>query len=243
MAQPQMQSLSLSVSDGTSMGAFLARPETGGLHPGILVFQEAFGVNHHIREVTARCAREGYIALAPELFHRTGAGFESGYGDFQAVMPHVRALTDAGLEADVRAAYDALAAQPGIDAGKIACIGFCMGGRASFLADSVLPLAAAISYYGGGIGPSQMGPGLLGRAGSLHAPILMFWGGLDKHILPEQHRAVADALRAAGKPYINVEFSDADHGFNCDGRPAYNAAAAKQAWGLSLDFLKTCLEK
>jgi carboxymethylenebutenolidase len=243
MAEPQTQSLNLKVSDGTSMGAFLARPAVAGRRPGILVFQEAFGVNHHIREVTLRCAREGYIALAPELFHRTGPGFESGYGDFEAVLPHIRALTDAGLEADVRAAYDALAAQPGIDAGKIACIGFCMGGRVSFLADSVLPLAAAISYYGGGIAPSQMGSGLLNRAAALHAPILMFWGGLDKHILPEHYRAVVDALRAAGKPYVNVEFSDADHGFNCDERASYNAAAAREAWALSLDFLKTQLQK
>ncbi|HEV2389060.1 MAG TPA: dienelactone hydrolase family protein [Candidatus Acidoferrales bacterium] len=241
MAQAQAESISLKISDGSSMGAFLARPESAGSHPGILVFQEAYGVNHHIREVTMRLAREGYIALAPELFHRTAPGFEGSYGDFQAVMPHIRALTDAGLEADVRAAHDAVAAQPGIETGKIACIGFCMGGRVSFLADSVLPVAAAISYYGGGIAPSQMGPGLLGRAARLHAPILMFWGGLDKHIGPDQHRAVVDALRAAGKPYVNVEFSGADHGFNCDERASYNATAAKQAWALSLDFLKACL--
>ena len=83
---------------------------------------------------------------------------------------------------------------------------------------------------------------MLGRAKELHAPILMFWGGLDKHIGPEQHRAVTDALRTAGKKYANVEFSDADHAFFCDARASYNAAAAEQAWALSLAFLKSKLE-
>lgn len=242
MADPQTANLKLKVTDGTAMGAFLVRPQPRDQRPGILVFQEAFGVNGHIRSVALRLAREGFVALAPDLFHRTAPGFEGGYGDFQSVLPHIRALTEAGIEADVSAAHEALCAESDVDRGRIACIGFCMGGRVSFLADLVLPLRAAISYYGGGIAPSHMGPGLLGRAGELRAPILFYWGGLDKHIGPEQHRAIVDALHAANRTFVNVEFSDADHGFNCDERPCYNPAASKQAWALSLSFLRTQLE-
>jgi carboxymethylenebutenolidase len=239
MAQIATETIPLKVSDGTSMNAFLARPSGEGKHPGMLVFQEAFGVNGHIRDICQRMAAEGFVALAPELYHRTAPpGFEGRYDNFEAVLPHARALTETGLEADIRATHQALASDSAVDAGRIVSIGFCMGGRVSFLADAVLPLRASISFYGGGIAPSPMGPGLLGRAKDLHAPILLFWGGRDKHIGSEQTRAVTDALSAAGKTYINVEFSDADHGFFCDARPSYHPASAAQAWALCHAFLK-----
>jgi Dienelactone hydrolase family len=81
----------LSVSDGTTMRAWTARPKEEGSHPGLLVFQEAFGVNAHIRDIAGRFAREGFITVAPELFHRTGAGFEGRYDDFPSTMPHMKA--------------------------------------------------------------------------------------------------------------------------------------------------------
>ena len=117
-----------------------------------------------------------------------------------------------------------------------------MGGRVSFLADLILPLRAAISFYGGGIAPSERGAGLLRRVKDLHAPIFMFWGGLDKHIGPEQRQAVSGALRDAHKTFASMEFADADHAFFCDARPSYNKAAAEQAWNLSLAFLKSHLQ-
>lgn len=230
--------VSLKVSDGTTMRVWTARPKAGVAHPGLLVFQEAFGVNAHIREVTARFASEGYLAVAPELFHRTGPGFEGRYDDFSSAMPHMRALTDAGMEADQRAAYDWLRSNGAADS-HVSAVGYCMGGRAAFLAALSLPLACAISYYGGGIAPNANNPGLLGRARELQAPMLFFWGGRDKHITVEHVRAVTEALRAAGKSFVNVEISDADHGFFCDARSAYNPAAAAQAWPLTLAFLKT----
>jgi carboxymethylenebutenolidase len=109
-----------------------------------------------------------------------------------------------------------------------------MGGRLSFLANSIVPLHASASFYGGGIAP-----GLLDRAVRLHAPMLFFWGGLDKHIPPEQRNAVVQAVAAAGKTYVNVEFSDADHGFNCDERASYQPRASRQSWALLLEFLRS----
>src|SRR5208337_2119813 len=99
--------VNLDVADRTTMRAYVVKPQNGRPHAGILVFQEAFGVNVHIRDVTERFAREGYHALAPELFHRTAPGFEGAYNNFQAVMPHVLALKNEHLEADARSAVSA----------------------------------------------------------------------------------------------------------------------------------------
>jgi carboxymethylenebutenolidase len=229
----------LKVSDGTEMQAWTALPAGSRAHPGLMVFQEAFGVNAHIRDVTERFAREGYVAIAPELFHRTAlAGFEARYDDFPGVVPHMRALKDAEMEADLRATCDWLRAVVGEEP-SIAATGYCMGGRASFLAALTVPLACAVSYYGGGIAPNPTNPGLLGRAGQLRCPMLLFWGGLDKHITPEHRRAGADVLTAEEKEFVNVEISKADHGFFCDARPSYSPTAAALAWPLTLAFLKT----
>ena len=237
MAKITTQKITLQVADGTSMAAYVARPAEDGKFPGMLVFQEAFGVNAHIRDITERFAREGYVSIAPELFHRTAPGFEGRYDDFPSAMQHLQALTDAGQSADIRAAHDWLRAQPQVSSDRIASIGFCMGGRTSFLACATLPLQASISFYGGGIAQS-----MLPRAGDMRAPILLFWGGLDKHITVEHTRAVEDALTKAQKPYVNVNFSYADHGFFCDVRPSYNATAAALAWNLSLQFLRVHLQ-
>lgn len=225
----------LAVADGTRMAAYVARPEESGPQPGLMVFQEAFGVNHHIRNVSERFAAEGYVVIAPELFHRTvPAGFEGSYTDFPAVMPHVQAVTTETAEFDVQAAYEWLSSNAQVKAKEISSVGFCMGGRVSFIANSVVALRAAVSFYGGGIAP-----GLLDRAARLRAPSLFVWGGLDKHITPEHRRAVTDALRAQQKIYVNAEFSRADHGFFCDERVAYEPHSARQAWALTLEFLRS----
>lgn len=243
MSEIKKEFITLSVDDGTQMRAYLGRPSTARKFPGVLVFQEAFGVDKHIRDVADRLANEGYVAIAPELFHRTApTGFEGNSSDFQSVMPHVMALSDAKLEADIRAAHEALLRLSTVDAQRIASIGFCMGGRVSFLANLVLPLQAAISFYGGSIAKSERGPGLLDRARDTRAPIFLFWGGQDKHIGSEQREAVAKALRDAKKTFASMEFADADHAFFNDTRPNYNQAAAKHAWALSLAFLTSNLQ-
>ena len=227
------EKVELAVADGTRMAAYVARPKAGGAHPGLLVFQEAFGVNHHIRNVAERFAAEGYVAIAPELFHRTAPpGFEGSYTDFPAVMPHVQAVTTETAEADVRSTYDWL--RSSAKANEISSVGFCMGGRVSFIANSTVALRAAVSFYGGGIAP-----GLLDRTAKLQAPSLFIWGGMDKHITPEKRRAVTDALSAEKKIYVNAEFSRADHGFFCDERAAYEPHSARQAWALTLEFLRS----
>lgn len=229
------ETIELRVEGSRPMGAYVARPSAAGPHPGLLVFQEAFGVNGHIRNVTDRFAAQGYVAMAPELFHRTAPrGFEGDYQNFPSVMPHMQAVTPETAEADIHAAYNWLQSSSNVRGDHISCVGFCMGGRISFIANSVVPMRAAVSYYGAGIAPA-----LLDRASRLHGPALLFWGGLDKHIPPEQRKAVTDALASAQKNYVNVEFSNANHAFFCDERPAYEPNAARQSWALTLEFLRS----
>src|SRR3974390_2230633 len=141
--------VNLSVSDGTQMRAYVAQPD-GKPKAGLIVFQEIFGINSHIRDVTERFGRQGFLAIAPELFHRTAPGFESGYTDMGPGFAQMAAVTDTGLEADIRAAHQWLR-----DAGQssVCSTGYCMGGRVSCLAAITVPLTCAVSYYGGGIAP------------------------------------------------------------------------------------------
>jgi carboxymethylenebutenolidase len=216
------------------MRMYVSRPSSEGKHPGIIVFQEAFGVNAHIRDVADRFAREGYVATAPEMYHRTAAGFEGDYKDFPATQKHFTAIQEESVGADIHAAYDWLVNDLSVDSNRTACIGFCMGGRFAFQANSMVPVKAAVSFYGGGIAET-----LLGRVPQLNGAALMFWGGRDKRILPEHIRSIVDALRAAEKVHTNIEFSQAEHGFFCDARAAYHKESAEQAWPLLLNFLRT----
>ena len=225
------QTISIKVGDGAEMRAYVSRPAGDERRPAMMVFQEALGVNSQIRGVADRWADEGFVAIAPDLFHRTRPGYEADALDMEQIMPLIKSLTTEGLAADSAATHSWLTNQSFVDASRISAVGFCMGGRAAFIANSELPLAAAISYYGGSLGP------LLDRAARLHGPHLFFWGGVDKGIPPEQRRAVVDAVEAAGKLFVSVEFSDANHAFFNEVADRYNAPAAKQSWALSRAFI------
>lgn len=226
--------VTLKVSDGTKMDCYVARIRDEQPRPGLIVLQEVFGVNEHIRDVSERFGREGFVAIAPELYHRTAPGKEFPYTDFAAAGPHMKAMTREGTDADLRSAFEWLQAQPFVKANEISAVGYCMGGRVAFAANTILPLKSSISYYGAGI---PAGP--LDRAASLHGAQLLFWGGKDQHIPPEQRATIIDALKEHRKTYVNVEFSDADHAFFCDQRASYNPTAARQSWALALEFLRS----
>ncbi|MGH9486177.1 MAG: dienelactone hydrolase family protein [Terriglobales bacterium] len=219
--------VSLAVSDGTTMAAYLARPESGPAR-GVLVFQEAFGVNGHIQDVARRLAEQGWCALAPDLFHRTAPRFDLDYSDFRPAMPHMKAMTMEGQKADLRACHDWMVEQ---HVGQVAAIGFCMGGRMAALAAQVLPLQAAASFYGGNI------LSLRESAADTQAPLLLVWGDQDQHIPKAQRDEFADLLRAAGKPFAECTFSAAGHGFFNDQRESYEPSSARVAWALALAFL------
>jgi carboxymethylenebutenolidase len=221
---------------GGEMDVYLARPGDQGPWPAIILLQEAFGVNPHMRNVANRFSKEGYAVIAPDLFHRTGRQLEISYADFAAAAPHFQALTNEGLITDLEAVYHWLLQQPLIKKGKLACVGFCLGGRVSFLGNVVLPVSAAVSYYGGGLEQ------VAGEAARLHGAHLFYWGGQDKHITLDKINTTLNAVRTAGKDYTSVLISYADHGFNCDERASYNPLAAKEAWAHTLAFLESRLK-
>jgi len=234
MAESQIgtSSVTIPVADGTKMGGYLAAPTTPGPHAAILVVQEIFGVNAHIRDVTERFARAGYLALAPEIFHRFAPGYQGSYDDIPASIALTSNLTPESVAADLAASHAWLAARDDVRPGCIAAVGYCLGGRLAFVANATLPLGAAVSYYGGGIATNH-----LALAGALHGPQLLVWAGNDPWIPAADRDRVLAAVRDAGKRCVNVEFSGVTHGFFCDARGDYDAGAARQAWALTLAFL------
>ncbi len=232
MSNIQSQYVELGVADGSTMRAWLAFPAKEGTRAGLMIFQEAFGVNAHIQSVADRFAKAGYAAMAPELYHRSAPGFQGSYDDSAPAIALARQLTVEGLENDIRATHAFLRERAG---DRIACVGYCMGGRVSFLANTTVQVQAAVSYYGGGLAD------VVGRAAETSAPMLFFWGGQDKHITSEHRQKVTEGMQASRQPSVQVTFSDADHGFFCGQRSSYNPAAARLSWDLTLSFLEQYL--
>jgi carboxymethylenebutenolidase len=216
------------------MGGHLARPDTGGPHPGVLVFMEIFGINSHIRDVARRVAGEGYVALAPDYFHRTAPGIELGYDEagFARGMELLNALDADEMIADARAALEALRARPDTT-DKTGAIGFCIGGHMTYLTACETDVDAAASFYGGGIAAAQgMGgkPSTIGRTPKIGGRILCLFGAKDGFIPSEQVDAIRAALADAGTNHEVVVYPGADHGFFCDQRGTYQQEAADDAW-------------
>ena len=176
--------------------------------------------------------------MAPHLFHRTGDG-AYGYDDFSVVMPHMMALTDAGLLSDVEATLDHLH-RSGFTDRQTGIVGFCMGGRVTFLVAGQLALGAAVGFYGGGIvtGRSEAMPSLLPLIPSMRTPWLGLFGDADTSIPVEDVERLRDELNSdADVDTAIVRYPGAEHGFHCDARPSYDEAAAKDGWARTLEWL------
>jgi carboxymethylenebutenolidase len=230
---PPITPVRIPVDDGTTMQAFVAYPHQTAAAPGIIVVQDAFGVNEHFKDVALRFAAAGFVAIVPELYHRTGTDVQIAFGDVPRAKPHSDVVTPAMTQADLRAAYRWLTTN-GVAAESVAAVGYCYGGRVVYLANAELPLAAAITYYAGGIHT----PEYVALADDQHAPLLMFWAGRDQHIPRANPRITADALDAAGKRHTQVRFSHAEHGFFCNDRSSYHENYARESWALGLAFLE-----
>jgi carboxymethylenebutenolidase len=202
----------------------------------IIVLQEAFGVNAHIRGVADLLADEGYLAVAPQLFHRDGSP-EIPYDDFASAMPFMANLTRQGLTNDLNATTDFLATL-GFHAPNIAAVGFCMGGTVSFFAATMGRVGAAASFYGGGVATGRFGlPPLIELAADLKCPWLGLYGDLDQSIPVEQVEALRAATDAVSVTTEIVRYPEGKHGFHCDARPdSFNEAAAMDARGRALAF-------
>jgi carboxymethylenebutenolidase len=206
---------------------------------GVVVIQEAFGVNDHIEDVTRRFAGAGYQAVAPHLFHRTGSPVVD-YGDLDKVLPNFQALSDDKVLLDVDAALDHLRAQGFVD-GRIGLVGFCFGGRVSFLVAARRAIGAAVGFYGGGIVSARfpMFPPLIDEVPTLKTPWLGLFGDDDRAIPVtdvETLRATLDEKSPVDHEI--VRYAGAGHGFHCDMRPDYHPEAAKDGWRRTLDWFE-----
>ena len=216
------KTVELTASDGHRLSAYVAEP-AGKPRGGIVVIQEIFGVNSHIRSVADGYAADGYLVVAPAIFDRVTRGYETGYNppDIQKGMEFVGKLSMDDVLKDASAAVEYAKA-----AGKVGLVGFCYGGTVAWVASArVSGLAAVVAYYGGNI------PNFIKEQPKV--PALLHFGEKDQHPSPDQARAVV-----AAHPEVQAHFYDAGHGFNCDHRGSYDAAAATLARQRSLEFFR-----
>lgn len=226
------------------MLAHLSLPYGEGRFPVVILLQEAFGVTDNLIDIAGRLAAQGYAAVAPELFHRGGDRIVGDYAHPETVAQHVMALSDDGILSDLTATLGWIDAQPQLDATRVATIGFCMGGRASFLAAVSLPVVAAVSFYGSGIVSSLDAWGLkslLHRVPEMRCPMLFCFGLEDPTIPPADIETLRHTLNDNGRqPAVDYEiaaYEEANHGFFCDARESYHPAAAADAWFRTLRWL------
>jgi len=220
---------------GDEMGAYVARPEGGDALPAVIVFMEIFGVNDHIQDVTRRVAELGYVAIAPDYFHRTGPGIRLAYDDsgMEEGMKHLNQLHADQMVADAQATLDYLRGRADVKGDAIGAMGFCIGGHMTYLTAATTDVKAAASFYGGGIaGPTGPGGAIptFARTSGISGHILCLFGGQDELIPDHQVETIREALEAAGTKHEIVIYPKADHGFFCDKRATYNADAAEDSW-------------
>jgi len=233
--------VSVTTSDGP-MRLYRAEPE-GTPRGAIVVVQEAFGVNAHIEDVTRRAAAAGYLAVAPDLFHRSGEGAVVEYGHFEKVMEYFKDVAgDANVLTDVDAALDYVRTA-GFEDDRIGVVGFCFGGRVSFLVSLRRKLGAAVGFYGGGIVNARFPqfPALIDEVDGLQTPWLGLFGDDDGSIPVDDVEQLRAALKNVPVDTEVVRYAGAGHGFHCDKRDDYKADAAADAWSRTLAWFDTHL--
>lgn len=232
--------LTIGTPSGT-MSVFTAAPE-GKKCPVVIVIQEIFGVNSHIKDVCRRLAKEGFLAMAPEIFHREGNHVTAGYTEKEAIMPLFRNVTNDNLISDIRDVINFLPELACADTSKIFTLGFCVGGFASVLAATELPINGAVSFYGGGVVKPRDGLKLkpyIDRLPGVKCPLLLFYGEKDVSILESDRFEIRRVLDENHIPHEMVVFGHADHGFFCDERKTYHQESASIAWKKSLEWIRS----
>lgn len=224
---------------GTTLDVYVARPQGEGPFPCVLVVQEIFGVNVHIRDVVDRLAQAGYLAAAPALFQRVAPGFEAGYtaSDVAIGRRYKDTLRLEEITADARATLAYLSSQPGALTGLAGCIGFCVGGTIAYALATVPEIGATASFYGGGIPRLTFSSRetVLARTPHIHGAIALFFGEKDELIPPADVDAIETELRRHDIAYELYRYP-AGHGFFCDKRADFDPASASDAWHHALSL-------
>lgn len=225
--------------DNSPMGLYLSQPDGPGPFPAIIVVQNQDGVRDFTQAMTRRVAEAGYIAIAPQLYHREG---EPTTAEETASIKDSR--RDVNVLNDLNATIGLLKNWATADGSRLGIVGFCMGGRVAFLAAAATKaFKAAVDFYGGGC-YQQWGdrPAPATLAADLFCPIQGHFGELDKNPSPDEMRKLDAELTRLGKPHEFFFYDDAPHGFNRSGWKGYRAEADGQSWQRSLRFFAKHLE-
>lgn len=229
----KIQTKPVTIANGDiQIDAYLAQPLTQGIWPGIIVFQEVFGVNDHIRTVTDRIAQLGYVAIAPALYQRQAPGFEVGYSpaDLEQGRTYKNQTTATELLSDTRATLTYLQKNEPVKA-SFGTIGFCFGGHVAYLAATLPEIKATASFYGAGIAAMTPGGGAstLTLTPQIQGVLYAFFGTQDA-LIPSTEVEQIKAALLTHQIRHQVFTYPADHGFFCDQRASYQLEAATQAW-------------
>lgn len=222
--------IDIRTAQGEVFTGYLSLPPKGS-GPGIVLIQEIWGVNEHIRAVADQYALDGYVVLAPDVFWRLEPRVDLTYDEAGSgkAFGFLRSVNLDLATADIACAVDTLRGLSEVS-GKIATLGFCIGGQLSYRVAATGKPDAAVAYYGGAIQDH------LALADKISQPILFHYAGLDK-LIPQAAVAAVKAKFASGTNATFFDYPDSDHGFNCWGRPAYHQKNAALARGRTLQFL------
>ena len=239
------------------MMTYVSQPNEPGRRPAVIVIQEVFGVNGHIQAVADRLAAEGYFAVAPALFHREGttegvrgtnpvysyAGVAGVPEDQPAQEARTKAVgnwKDPEIVLDINTTISWLQKHPRVQGDKIGIVGFCAGGRITYLAAAACPgLSAAVNFYGGNtmrVWGSPPTP--FDRTRDIQCPVMGNFGDLDQNPTADDVRKIEAELQKYGKAYEFKMYPGAGHGFLCDERPSYHQASAEDAWARTLGWFQ-----
>jgi carboxymethylenebutenolidase len=234
MTEPEIRTTYPKIpNESLQIDAYLSEPFAQGSYPAIVVIQEIFGVNSHIRDVTDRLAREGYVAIAPAIFQRTAPGFEVGYSEAETKQGRVyKEKTQADqLLSDIQATIAYLRTLPSVKGDAVGAIGFCFGGHVAYLAATLPEIKATAAFYGAGVATMTPGGGVptIARISEIQGTLYAFFGTQDSLIPVEQIDQVEAELQKCGDSHRVFRYA-AGHGFFCDQRSDYSPDAAADAW-------------
>jgi carboxymethylenebutenolidase len=229
--------------DNLAIDAYLACPSEEGKFPAIIVIQEIFGVNVHIRDVTDRLAKSGFVAIAPAIYQRLAPGFEAGYTPEEVIIgrEYKNQTKASELLGDIQATINYLNSLPQVKQGGVGAIGFCFGGHVVYLSATLPEIKATASFYGAGITnwcPGEKQPTIT-HTKDIKGKIYAFFGLNDPSIPVAQIEEIEQELRKYQIEHQIFRYSGADHGFFCDRRASYNQKAALDAWDQVLNLFKT----
>ncbi|MDR9402357.1 MAG: dienelactone hydrolase family protein [Halothece sp. Uz-M2-17] len=244
MSEITTQDIKVNAGD-VQIDAHLAQPAAEGTYPGVIVIQEVFGVNSHIKDVSQRFAKEGYIAIAPAIYQRQAPGFAVGYTaeDLEEGRKYKQQTKASELLNDIQSTINYLKSLPQCN-GTFGSIGFCFGGHVVYLAATLPDIQATASFYGAGIATETPGGGeaTITRTKDIKGTIYAFFGTEDPLIPLDQVDQIEAELKKQNIPHRIFRYDGADHGFFCDQRASYHPTAAQDAWervkGLFQETLK-----